>query len=136
MKFERHIGNLCRKVSEQIAVLERMKKTLPFESRKCLYLRFIIPHLNFCSETWHFCNKNIIAKLEKVNERALRFVFNAKQMSHCELLDKIGFPSFANQRLAEIVCTVFRALNSDHTPRNIKKLIGHNNNNNSNIYPG
>ena len=74
MKFERHIGNLCRKVSEQIAVLE-------FESRKCLYLRFIIPHFNFCSETWHFCNKNITAKLEKVNERALRFVFNAKQIS-------------------------------------------------------
>ena len=64
-KFERHIGNICRKVSEQIAVLERMKKILPFESRECLYLRLIIPHFNFCSETWHFC-KNITAKLEKV----------------------------------------------------------------------
>ena len=52
-KFERHIGNVCRKVSQQIAVLKRMKKILPFETRKCLYLGFIIPHFNYCSETWH-----------------------------------------------------------------------------------
>lgn len=42
----------------------------------------------------------ISAKLEKVNERALRFVFNEKQTSYCELLDKGGLPSLANQRLA------------------------------------
>ena len=39
MKFERHIANVCRKVSQQIAVLKRMKKILPFETRKCLYLQ-------------------------------------------------------------------------------------------------
>ena len=31
---------------------------------------------NYCSEIWDFCNENITAKLEKVNERAFRFVFN------------------------------------------------------------
>ena len=67
MKFERHIANVCRKVSQQIAVLKRVKKILPFETRKCLYRGFIFPHFNYCSETWHFCNKNITAKLEKVN---------------------------------------------------------------------
>ena len=125
MKFERHIANVCRKVSQQIAVLKRMKKILPFETRKCLYLGFIIPHFNYCSETWHFCNKNITAKLEKVNERALRFVFNKKQMPYCELLYKIGLPSLANQRLAKIVCMVFNAINIDHAPRSIKELFGH-----------
>ena len=125
MKFERHIANVCRKVSLQIAVLKRMKKILPFETRKCLYLGFLIPHFNYCSETWHFCHKNITAKLEKVNERALRFVFNEKQTSYCELiLDKIGLPSLANQPLAKIVCTVFKAINRDHAPRSIKERIG------------
>ena len=48
-------------------------------------------------------------------------------MSYCELLDKIGLPSLANQRLAKIVCTVFKAINSDHAPRSIKELFGHRN---------
>ena len=67
MKFERHIANVCRNGSQHIAVLKRMKKILPFETRKCLYLSFIIPHFNCCLESWHFCNKNTTAKLENVN---------------------------------------------------------------------
>ena len=84
MKFERHIANVCRRVSQQIAVLKRMKKIPPFKLRKCLYLGFLLPHFNYCSETWHFCDKNITTKLQKVNERALRFVVNEKQTSHCD----------------------------------------------------
>ena len=96
------------------------KKCRPaYETRKSLYLAFIIPHFNYCSETWHCCNKNATAKLEKVNERALRFVFNEKQTPYCELLDKIGLPSLVNQRLAKIVCTVFKVINSDHAPKGI-----------------
>ena len=104
-----------------------MKKILPFETRKYLYLAFIMPHFNYCSETWHCCNKNATAKLEKVNERALCFVFNEKQTPYCELLDKIGLPSLVNQRLAKIVCTVFKVINSDHAPKSIKELIEHRN---------
>ena len=116
------------KVSQQIAVLKRMKHILPFETRKCLYLAFIIPHFNYCSETWHFCNKSAIAKLEKVNERALRFVFNEKQRPYSELLNKIGLPSLENQRLAKIVCTVFNVINNEHAPKSTKELIGFRNN--------
>ena len=128
MKFEKHIANICRKVSQQIAVLKRMKKILTFETRKCLYLSFIIPHFKYCSETWHFCNKSATAKLEKVNERALRFVFNEKQTSYCELLNRIGVPSLENQRLAKIVSTVFNIINNEHAPKSIKDLIGLRNN--------
>ena len=41
MKFEKHIENVCRKLSQKIAVLEQMKKILTFATRKCLYLGFI-----------------------------------------------------------------------------------------------
>ena len=41
MKFEKHIANVCRKLSQKIAVLEEMKTIFTFETRKCLYLEFI-----------------------------------------------------------------------------------------------
>jgi len=31
LKFEKHVAKVCRKVSQQGAVLKRMKKLLPFE---------------------------------------------------------------------------------------------------------
>ena len=79
LKFEKHVAKVCRKVSQQVAILKRMKKMLPFETRKNIYFAFILPHFNYCSETWHFCSKSASVKLEKVNERTLRFVFNEKQ---------------------------------------------------------
>jgi len=82
-----------------------------------------LPHFNYCSETWHFCSKSATAKLEKVSERAVRFVFNEKQTRNQELLNKIGLPSLPNQRLAKIVCMVYKAINHDHAPKSIKKLL-------------
>ena len=78
LKFENHIRKLCRKVSQQTAVLQRMKKMLPFETKRDLYFAFILPHFNYCTETWHrHCSKKCTSMLEKVNERAVRFIFNA-----------------------------------------------------------
>ena len=93
---------------------------LPFETRKNIYFAFIIPHFNYCSETWHFCRKSASAKLEKVNERALRFVFHEKQTQYQELLNKIGLRSLTNQRLAKIVCMIYKAIHYDHAPKSIK----------------
>ena len=73
LKFDRHIAKVCGKVSQQIAALKRMKKMLPYEIRKTIYMPFIAPHFNYCAESWHFCNKTSATKLEKVNEREIRF---------------------------------------------------------------
>ena len=58
-KFEGQIRKICRKVSQQVAVLNRLKKILPFELRIDIYIycAFIAPHFNYCSELWHHCDK-------------------------------------------------------------------------------
>ena len=51
LKFEGQICKICRIVSQQIAVLNRLKKILPFELRLDIYRAFIAPHFNYCSES-------------------------------------------------------------------------------------
>ena len=63
---------ICRKVSQQVAVLNRLKKILPFD--RYIYRAFTTPHINYCSELWHHCGKRGSGKPKKINERALRFV--------------------------------------------------------------
>jgi hypothetical protein len=36
---------------------------------------FILSNLNYCSITWHFCSEKNTLKMEKIQERALRFVY-------------------------------------------------------------
>ena len=74
--YYHHVAKICRKVSQQIAVLKRMKKMLSFETRRDLYLAFILPHFNYCSETWNFCSKSAADKLERLNERARSGLFS------------------------------------------------------------
>ena len=75
LKFESQIKKICRKVSQQIAVFKRMKKLLSLKLREKLYRAFIAPHFNYCAESWYFCSNRSTEKLEKLNERALRFVY-------------------------------------------------------------
>lgn len=43
MEFENHMDNVCRKVSQQIAILKRMKKIFLFRTRWNLYLLRFYP---------------------------------------------------------------------------------------------
>ena len=53
LKFEGQIRKICRKVSQQVAVLNRLKKISPFELTELridIYRAFIAPHFNYCSD--------------------------------------------------------------------------------------
>ena len=135
LKFDNHVAKLCREVSQQIAVLKRMKKMLPFETRRELYLAFILPHFNYCSETWNFCSKSAADKLERLNERAIRFVFRDKYTSYSELLNalSLSYASLKQQRLIKITLSIFNAVHNSLAPKSIQDLIVHRKNVNYNL---
>ena len=111
LKFDAHVAKICRRVSQQVAVLRRMKKMLPVETRMKLYQSFIVPHFNYCAETWNLCSKGATTKLEKLNERALRFVYRDYSSSYEMLLKQSGYQTLLNQRLAKILTTVYKVVN-------------------------
>ena len=39
-----------------------------------IFTSFIFSNFNYCPVVWHFSGKNSTAKMEKIQERALRFV--------------------------------------------------------------
>ena len=61
--------------------------------------------------------------LENVNERAVRYIFNERSTPYEKLLEKLGMTTLLNQRLAKIVCSVFKALNNPEAPRTITDLL-------------
>ena len=53
-----------------------------------IYNSFIRSNFNYCPLVWHFCNKTNTEKLEKLQLRALRIVFNDFNSSYSDLLIK------------------------------------------------
>ena len=96
---------------------------LPFETRQRLYQAFITPHFNYCAESWHFCSKRLTEKLEKVNERALRFVYRDQSSTYEALLKQNKSNTLRNQRLTKILNTVYRVVNKQNISATISSLV-------------
>ena len=75
LNFNHHINNVCKKASQRIGVLMRLKNLIPTEAKLQLYKAAILPHLTYCHLTWHFCKASDRRKLERIQERGLRAVF-------------------------------------------------------------
>ena len=117
LNFNEHISSVCRKASQQIGVLRRLRKIIPTHSKLQLYKAVILPHLTYCSTIGHFCRASDKRKVDRLQERALRVVFNNEPVSYDELLRLAELPSLFNRRLQEIailnyvlriVCAVLR----------------------------
>ena len=122
LNFHEHIAGLCRKISRQISVFNRFKRLIPFDAKLKLYNSFILSHLNYCATVWHFCLKSDSDKLEKLNERALRSIYQDKDSDYHTLLTKANKTTLYNRRLQNIAILVYKALN-DLAPSYINDLF-------------
>ena len=55
-----------------------------------IYMSFIVPHFDYCAQTWFYCNKISAKKLEKENERAVRFFLETNTLHIKNLLKLLG----------------------------------------------
>ena len=108
--FEIHISNICRKAARQINVLLRIDKYLSLETKILIYKSFIRSNFNYCSLVWHFCSKSSTDKLEKLQYRALRLVFNDFSSSYEALLKKANMPTLYIGRIRLIAIETFKIL--------------------------
>ena len=108
LNFDVHIGKICRKASQQLNILKRLGPFLNRLSKLTIFHTFILSNFNFCPLAWHFCNEKNSKKLEKVQERALRFVYEDHTSSYEDLLIKAKMPSLQIRRLRTMAIETFR----------------------------
>ena len=102
LKFDAHITNICTTASRQINALKRLTKFLNERSRILVYKSFISPNFDYCPVTWMFCGRRNVIKLEKLQERALRFVFMDSDSFDTDLLKRGNFLSLSAYRIQNL----------------------------------
>ena len=80
----------------------RISKYLDIDSPIRLFHTFILSNFNYSSQTWHFCSKENQLKIEKVQKRALRSVYNDWTSTYEALLMKAKVPSMYLRRIKTI----------------------------------
>ena len=71
-----------KKASRQLNVLKRIGTHLTKLGKHSIYYSFIMSNFNYCPLVWHFCGETNTKKIEKIQERALRFIYNEYTSSY------------------------------------------------------
>ena len=113
LNFNEHVSNICKKASRQLNVLKRIGTHLTKLGKLTIYYSFIMSNFNYCPLVWHFCGETNNKKIEKIQERALRFIYNEYTSSYEDLLCKSKLPSLKVRRLRTFALEVFKIVNKD-----------------------
>ena len=78
LNFNEHISKICKKASRQLNVLKRIGKHLTRLGKLTIYYSFNMSNFNY----WHFCGEVNTKKVEQIQERALRFIYEDYSASY------------------------------------------------------
>ena len=112
LTFNSHVSDLCQKTSRQVNALCRLRNVASKESKFIMYKTYILSNFNYCSTIWHYCGKIATIKIEKLNKRALRIVFNDNTSTYNELLSMSKNECLFVMREKCIISAVFKCINN------------------------
>lgn len=122
LSFNQHIDYLIKRASRQLNCLIRFSRTLCVDVKLLLYKSFILSNFNFCPVVWHHCGKVNTKRLEKLQHRALKYVFRDFHSSYCSLLSRAKLPTLELSRLRAIALEAFKGYNN-MSPQFIQDML-------------
>ena len=91
---------------------ERIQKYLGFQEKEALLSSFVLSNFNYCPLVWHFCSSKSLKKIEKIQERTLRILYNDSTSDYNQLLNKSSKASMEVKRLRKLALEIFKTLNN------------------------
>ena len=86
LSWKCHIDNICKTISRNIGVMNKLKYCLPTSALKTLYSSLILPYLNYGVLAWGNTYQTCLDKLFLLQKKALRIVFNLHIRAHTDAL--------------------------------------------------
>ena len=83
---------------------------------------FMASNFNYCPIVWHHCGASNSQKLERLQCRALRAVYNDSSCTYEQLLDRSGLISLQVSRLKAFAQEAYKCLNKQ-APKYMQDLV-------------
>ena len=110
LNFNLHVSNICRSVTNQLNALIRLKSYLSFNAKRVLINSYIISNFNYFPLVWMFSTAKSLNKIESLQKRALRFLYNDYSISYEGLLEKTGKVKMNVYRLRNLCVEIYKTI--------------------------
>ena len=111
LNYNDHVSKLCKKAAFHVNAMGRIAKYLDTQRRLKLFNAFVRSNFEYANIIWHFTSTANILKMEKLQRRALRIVFNDYVSSYNVLLSKAKVHSLYVSRIKSILIETFKSIN-------------------------
>ena len=132
LTFNKHIANLCKKVASQLNVLKRLSRSMGHTERKLIMQVFTLSNFDYCALIWHFCSESNTAKIEKIQDRALRLVLDDHILGYPTLLGKAATDPLKTKRIKMLAMEIYKTIYSIN-PNYMKEIFKMNKSQNYNF---
>ena len=108
LKFNKHIEDISQKASQKINALARLAPYVGTTKKRIIMNTFFKSQFNYCPLVWMCCNRSLNTKINRLQERCLRIVYNDKKSISNELLVKDGSISIHHKNLEKLAVEMFK----------------------------
>ena len=106
--FAKHIENLCRKINQKLHALARVANFMTLEKRRLVMKTFVFSQFNYCPLVWMCHSRKLNNKINRLQERALRIVYNDKSSTFYQLLEKDKSVTIHTRNLQYLATEIFK----------------------------
>ena len=92
------------------------------KTHKTIIQSFILANFNYCPLVWYFTSAKQINKIEKIEERALRYISDDYDSNYQQLLENNKFVLMEIKRKQTLCMEIFKTFN-DLNPPYMKELF-------------
>ena len=120
LRWNTHITNITNKANATLAVLKRNVRTSSKTLKETAYKSLVRPQMEYCSPLWDPHQANLKSKIENVQRRSARWVFNKyhhgprypNAMTPTEMIQQLQWTSMETRRRWARLVLVYKMLNN------------------------
>ena len=116
LNFDDHVISLCKKAKRKLAVLVRLSKFTSFKQKRILMKTFVESQFGYCPLIWMFHSRKVKSKINHLQERSLRIVYNDYITSFEDLLKKDNSFKIYHKNIQSIAIELFKVENGIDNP--------------------
>ena len=86
LSWKTHIDNICKTISRNIGIINKLKYFLPSRTLLTLYHTLILPYINYGIIAWGCAIQTQLNRILLLQKKALRIIFQTQFRSHTDIL--------------------------------------------------
>ena len=113
LQFNYHVNMLCDRANSKVGAISRLRNKLSIDQKILLYNSFISSQFGYCTNIWTFHGKTVEKRINRIQKRSLRAVYDEFNLDLNQLLQKGNHVTVHQNNIRKLIIKVYKCLNNE-----------------------